>query len=59
MTENHKQITNKCKRFVNFFKILSFLANYLAIYMNPHKAVIINKNKGEAKWEWQSTMKTI
>lgn len=45
MTQNHKRTEIECKQFVNLFKILSFLANYLAIYMNPHKAVIKNKTK--------------
>ena len=45
MTHNHKLTENGCKRFVNFSKNASFLANYLAIYMNPHKAVIKNKIK--------------
>jgi hypothetical protein len=45
MTQNHKRTANKCKRFVNFSKNIAFLANYLAIYMNPHKAVIKNKTK--------------
>ena len=55
MTENYKQTANRCKRFVNFIKILPFLANYCAIYMNPRKNG--QKTKEEEKWEWQSTMK--
>ena len=57
MTGKQRQTNVKCKQFVNFSKNIAFFAKNLAIY-EPAQSGNKKQNKGELKWEWQSTMKT-
>lgn len=56
MIENQATKTQHCKHFVNLLKNMSFLQEKKDIYMNPLKKGK-KRDKGEIKWEWQSTMK--